>query len=419
MREAAKRRTDLAPSVMAATKAIFEGKDAASVLDMLRKNGKGSARTLGSYRTVVSQARQFAIQNLKLRHARYEETAEAFRDAVRHHPEAECDKKMEEFFALPLAQQVAMQRRYGGGRGARGAPEGGWSKDKCLSGQKCEAVDEAFREIALLPDNVAGLHLSPSESDEVSGNAIRARRTKNEEVDLSSDAGGLLRRCREVVKQRAAAGDGGEGAGGGMAHLAVCLILLSGRRMTEILSPRSSFRACPDSEFACLFTGQLKKKQSSAAPHAAAGGEYCIPLLIDFPSFDAGIKALRAAQASSRHPHAEPAGGKRKRGDWASKSNAQMAKYSSNLTKAMRLHFTEEMLSRTATPHTLRALYARMVFEAFDCGRLALPAVVQICLGHADLTQSLHYMSTAIENFESFRKSCGKFPCWSSTSKKD
>jgi len=367
---------DAPESVLVAVRALLRGAPAEEALALLRLDGKGERRSLASYRTVVSDARRIVLA-MGARHQGYAASAAAFRRAVAAHPASGCDAAMRAFFAADLPTQARMHARYGGGRAV---PARGWSRAQCLSGEP--QVDAAFRAIRLLPDNVAALRLTPEEADAVADGQASSLERKNEEVVAVSDAGALLDRCREIVR-------GEHGPGTTMAMLAVSLLLLSGRRLTEVLSLRSEFLPPPSPDAgpnACSFKGQLKAGGAAAA--------YCIPLLVDFASFARGVAELRARQGEA----------------WAGKTNRQIGKYSGNLTDCLKKHFSD-VLPPPATPHTLRAVYARMVHEAFDCGSLSLPKVVMISLGHSAMGVSLHYMSTSLRRFEPHRGELGPFPC--------
>eukprot|EP00966_Prymnesium_polylepis_P208056 4819421-Prymnesium_polylepis.1 len=75
--------------------------------------------------------------------------------------------------------------------------------------------------------------------------------------------------------------------------LAIPLLVLSGRRQTEIMG-NGSFAPGPI-PMSATFTGQLKKKSQAA-------GAYVIPLLCPYDVFAKGIVVLRAKQAILR-PH--------------------------------------------------------------------------------------------------------------------
>ena len=75
------------------------------------------------------------------------------------------------------------------------------------------------------------------------------------------------------------------------ARLLIPLLIASGRRLSEVCSPRSTFSPT-DHPYHCLFCGQLKRKG------ADSGGSYTIPLLVLYLVFAKGLAAFRTKQFS-------------------------------------------------------------------------------------------------------------------------
>ena len=82
------------------------------------------------------------------------------------------------------------------------------------------------------------------------------------------------------------------------ARLLIPLLIASGRRLSEVCSPRSTFSPT-DHPYHCLFSGQLKQKKGSIANgQTAASPPYVIPLLVPYSLFAKGLAAFRMKQFS-------------------------------------------------------------------------------------------------------------------------
>ena len=66
------------------------------------------------------------------------------------------------------------------------------------------------------------------------------------------------------------------------------LLLVSGRRLTEICSPRSAFTAVAGRPHHAVFEGALKKRGHTPA--------FAIPLLVPFEMFHGALRILRQKQ---------------------------------------------------------------------------------------------------------------------------
>lgn len=329
-------------------------------MELLRRGRK----SMEAYKTAITSTRRGYLER-GARHPRYAPTVEAFRAVVEAHADAKCAAQAESFLGADLYTQAYYHRHYGRRK---------WSKSNCLFG--VPEVDEAFRAIELLPENYLQLKLTTEENDEVKASGQVALKRKSRVSTVVMHAGELLDMCRSIAK---------DAEKQTQSRLIIALLCLSGRRMTELLSPASHFEAAATSEYACRFTGQLKKAPGASKP-------YCIPLLVQFGVFARAVKALRAKQGPNV----------------GTKTNAQLGKNSGNLKLCIKRHFAKYLPG--ATPHTLRSAYARMVEEAFDVGSSALSYVVMEALGHEQLQESLHYTPTQLRDFDSHRNTLGPLP---------
>tara|TARA_Y100000748_G_scaffold296735_1_gene289900 strand:+ start:220 stop:1401 length:1182 start_codon:yes stop_codon:yes gene_type:complete len=364
------------PREAEAVRMLQRGASAAEVLAFLRRERTGPT----AYKNAVDRTRGMYMER-GARHPEYASKVEAFRQAVAAHGDAKCSAQAELFLAASLPQQVFLLKKYGDRNWSTGSEDDSENPDRkqhCLF--QVPDVDKAFRDIHVLPENVAQLKLTPEEYDQIKAHTNKQLEKKNEEAVVVPRAGELLERCRAILRNAAEET---------MARLVVALLIVSGRRMTEILSWRSSFVAMPTGEeHACIFTGQLKKpKDRPVMP-------YCIPLLVPFRVFDSARRVLQVKQG----PKA------------AARTNKQHSKYSGNFKETIVGHFGD-VLPGAITPHTLRAIYVKMVDEAFDVGRLTVPGLAKRVLGHDDLKPTLHYMYTKLNGFSAEQNTLGPLPC--------
>ena len=147
------------------------------------------------------------------------------------------------------------------------------------------------------------------------------------------------------------------------------LLLASGRRLTEILSPRSVFSPHPH-PFYTRFSGQLKKR--------GAASTYTIPLLVPYTTFATGLLALRQKQGNALHHF----------------TNQQLYnRYHGQISR--HLHRTLP-LPNECHVHTLRALYASLVYELYEVPCIFARMCMHV-LGHELLRESLTYSCVRVE----------------------
>ena len=178
------------------------------------------------------------------------------------------------------------------------------------------------------------------------------------------------------------------------ARLVIPLLIASGRRLTEICSPRSIFTATEHPR-ACRFCGQLKRKD-------AAGGSYVIPLLVPFATFAKGLAAFRSKQFSFTNDK------RRAKTNVVLLTNAQVrTRY--NFPLQVALEANRVVTLPRCHIHDLRALYASAVWLLYtsDC---AFNRVLMKVLGHCALQDSLSYIHCRLEDIESLQHAFGQLP---------
>eukprot|EP00966_Prymnesium_polylepis_P302143 6980583-Prymnesium_polylepis.1 len=168
---------------------------------------------------------------------------------------------VETFLSLPLSEMVRVQREH------RSDPV--WS----------EAAEVALQSLALLPPNVAALKLNHQELISLKRKREDTLISKQEELLHVRNAATWIQ-CA-IVAARTSTPDMS------IPRLALPLLLLSGRRTSELLNGKSTFEAT-ERPTTCIFKGQIKKRGNDAP--------YEIPLLCDFATFTHALNVLRLKQ---------------------------------------------------------------------------------------------------------------------------
>ena len=167
------------------------------------------------------------------------------------------------FLSAPLAEQLEIQRAHAS------APSWGEDAERCL------------RELQLLPKSMADFKLTREQCLQLRVNREAAQFRKNECLIVIDNAADLVSTVEQLL---ASASPSMENA-----RLILPLLLASGRRLTEVCSPRSSFGPVEGHPTYCQFDGALKKKGS-----ANTGGR--IPLLVPYTTFAHALAAFRTRQ---------------------------------------------------------------------------------------------------------------------------
>lgn len=157
----------------------------------------------------------------------------------------------------------------------------------------------------------------------------------------------------------------------GLYDLTLALLLLTGRRQTELLNGRTVFRSGALGANGARFTGQLKRR-TSAEP-------YDIPLLCPRRNVVRALRRLRALQPDdvATWPHRRVS-----------------ARYQSGLGRHMARSAVYGALRR---PHDLRGAYATLVHAWWDCGDASPALVAMRVLGEGRLEDALPYTTYRLE----------------------
>lgn len=264
---------------------------------------------------------------------------------------------------MPDAEEADVQRVLRGGRDAR-----------------LKATDGEPPLPHRFPENFKAFSLTLAEQKQCKVLAGQARMRKTCSR-IGVDGRELLAHCREVV-------DNAERAH--PARLALAVMLLTGRRMVEVIGGGSELAAHggvggagDQHRHLMLFHGQAKRR-------SAIDDGYVIPVLHDSSAL------VRALSAIEEHfpPAYEATDVKQVRNQKTSR------KYQSWLSR--NLH-ADEILRSVGRPHALRAVYACMCVSLFDFVGDPAPCFITMnVLGHACLEESLVYSTVNLgSDFES------------------
>ena len=266
-----------------------------------------------------------------------------------------ADPRVDAFLALPPKEQYAIQRAH--------ASHPTWSDD----------AEGALARLRILPSACDALRLGRRDVVALKRKREAAILRKNEAMIVVPDALALLRAATAAL-ERASPDDS-------FGHLIVRLLLVSGRRLTEITNGRSTFTPVPHTHRA-LFHGQLKKRGRAEA--------YEIPLLVPFAVFDHGLCALRAKQGAQIRE----------------KTNEQIKNlYQSNV---QRLLSSGALTGAPAGIHThdLRTTYVAFVWLAFTSPWSFSRTCCRI-LGHDSMQESLSYQNVRLDGAGALQGSLG------------
>lgn len=247
------------------------------------------------------------------------------------------------FLALSPRDQYAVQRAH--------ARDPTWPDD----------AERALAQLRILPPALDAFRLDQRQTNQLKRQRDDAIVSKNEHLIVIHDAPALLRAAAAALESATSERS--------YAKLILPLLLVSGRRLTEITNGRSTFTPIGDVRTTrhATFAGQLKKKGAGATP-------YVIPLLVPFALFDRGLRALREKQ----------------RAEFGQLTNlAAKGRYQPNtqrdLAKGVLVGFP-----RGCHIHDLRSAYMRLAFELFR-SQWTFARSAMACLGHESLHESHAY----------------------------
>ena len=266
-----------------------------------------------------------------------------------------ADPVVNAFLALPPSEQYHVQRTH--------ASNPTWADD----------AEAALARLRVLPRACDALKLTQRDAVALKRKREEAILRKNEEMIVVSDAEALLRAAATALERASPKHSFG--------RLILPLLLVSGRRLTEICNGRSVFTPVPHMHRA-LFEGQLKKKGRAEA--------YEIPLLVPFALFDRGLRALREKQG------------------------VQICEHSNAKVKSLYQGNVQRLLSRGALRgapdgihiHDLRTAYFAYVWELFASPWSFSRTCCRV-LGHETMQESLSYQNVRLEGAGELRGSLG------------
>ena len=240
--------------------------------------------------------------------------------------------------------------------------------------------------MTLLPLNVQSVHVNDGEVRECV-KLYKKRIVARSEHAQSVDGTRLLLHARSVLADPDTHGT---------YEITLALLLVSGRRTTEVLNGKSLFETCVtrkespllvrqdvlaeeevteptethatslDKRCWCQFSGQLKTRSIRCA--------YRIPLLVSLETFDCALRSLR-----SRQPV-----------DISSWTNSSVSRrYGSGLGAYMRSHSVYGVL---ACVHRLRSVYVWLAYSLFSWENRWITHVACEILGHASIDEANAYV---------------------------
>lgn len=311
-------------------KMLLSGEDGQRVLELLRRDPHNPCkqRTPAALNTALTRLRAKVFPKLPPP------------DLTSLHPFAHEDG-VAHFLTLPLTTMIKVQREH--------EVDPDWS----------EEAETALASLCLLPANVTALRMSKRDLVAFKRDRETALLKKQDALLHVEPAGQWLEHA--ITLARLSTVDMST------ERLAIPLLLLSGRRTSEILNGKSTFSATTRPTV-CVFTGALKKRGVDATAE--------IPLLCDFETFRFALSILREKQGG-----------------------LQLEPVACNNEYHRRLKDTlPSIFPFCVNPHTLRGVYAQMVYHLYSSD-VTFNRVAMKVLLHDELDVSLSYNSVELHEF--------------------
>ena len=335
----------MSTAYLAAASRLLRGEEGFAVRATLEETN----RTLSSLHTALSRVRGIVIE-AGHRHPDYETSLQALRAFA-------SEPAVAAFLIAPLSKQLSIQRSH--------ASIPTWPPEQ----------EAALREVQLLPSNMTSFCLTKFETHQLKLKQEASLLQKNETLIVVPNAASLLHKVRSLLESADHVSS--------EATLAIALLIVSGRRSSEILNGKSTFQPVAGQETAARFTGQLKKHEE-AAP-------YVIPLLVPYTTFASALGVLRRRQAGAVLSNRE--------------CNAEYA-----MPIKRELIRCERGRGPLALPkvkaHDLRSLYISYVYHMYHCSTTFARVAMQ-CLGHVSLLESHSYSNVRLEGCEQLTNALG------------
>ena len=326
---------------------ILDTKDAKGVVNFIREKWP---KSLASY---ISQTKKtWMTLNVisEVYAAQYASAVATVDAAITKAKSAEKDmlrsarSKLESFNAMNLAGKHAVQRRL---------------RSSQYSGHAM--VDDLIAGFTIFPEYINDLKVSVPERTAIQKQATAALEAKSTE-SITIQASEMISKCKAVLKDTRA----------NPFDVAAALALLTGRRTVEIFKT-GNFTAV--SEHAVSFSGQAKKNLDEPT-------NYEIPVLASSELIQSALERLRAAK------------------DCSALTNRDVnLRYANSCNAAAR-----RLLGEDHHFHTLRGVYAVLVYHACLPHKYSLNAFIAKVLGHTSLSSSLHYCCIHVENLKKRHK---------------
>lgn len=315
---------------------LLNGTDGHLVMDVLRLH----YRTLASLDTQSSLVRQAVINHG--RSPEYDDTA------LRRY---DNEIAVQVFLKAPLKEQCAIRRSYL------------WKEPAFSAGAAAELL-----KIQLLPRSLETFHLTPAEMVGLKRKKDEALLLKNESLIHIMDAAVLLHiAIKWLEKATPYCSD---------AQLVLPLLLVSGRRSSELCNGKSKFFPSALGPTYCVFDGQLKKKSDGAVL------PYTIPLLVDYSLFKRGLDAWLDKHGVRDASHS---------------NRVVAARYSANLRRDRLKVFPLPKIGRV---HDLRSMYIQYVWRCYQDISFTFARLAMYWLGHSTMAESLSYSNVQLLNVE-------------------
>ena len=238
-------------------------------------------------------------------------------------------------------------------------------------------LDSLLSELEMLPANMKTFVLPKEIAKKCADIAKQNLEVAHENIIIIEKTTEAIRKCIDYVTLCSESNKKGIALGSDK-RLGVCLLLLSGRRTSEILNGKSVFTK-GTKPTSVVFFGQLKKNEAGMED---VDMSYEIPLLCTSSVFIEGMKTLRNLQGNRTFTNKEV-----------------NAKYSTNLRYWTQKIFEISPNSKTEadiiSPHDLRRIYVIAVYTMYNFAeqRMAINAVAKVILGHESLETSLNYLT--------------------------
>ena len=312
--------------------------------------------TLQSVATIVSIVRK-RIKQRNQRHSEYDSAPLLMYRG---------EEGVAEFLNASVEEQERIQMRH--------RKVGGWSPH----------AEDALSRLKILPECLEVFKMSEAEVREIKKQKADAQKERDINIVKIPNADSMLQTAISNL-ERAKSKDS-------YPRLGLSLMLVSGRRTTEIYSPKSQFRQAGDSSV--FFLGQLKKKGDEEGRK-----EYAIPLLCPARVFLRAVQVLRAKQA--QHLDKDKIYSEE---EINNRYGGSARRYLHKLWPAVKRGG-----KRNGCVHLLRSCYASFVFYLYERNKYSLHYLYKSILGHGSKAESDAYACVVLEGIDHLRGSLG--PC--------